>query len=225
MSLVNVYMEHDRALIAFDTLSSSMEVPPVAGVAEALERFKTGLHMSKCTFLAHANVAVAHRGDAMLAVGVCSALQLNALADFDAMTAAMPQLLAQTFAQVTAYRKQQLGIQQFHGAEVILVGWSRALNRMEAVRWVRWPTDQGFNGSQVGKVLLLPDAEWTQTPDAPDTAEKMEAIARDQVAYVRRKHPGYNCGGHLLLAELTRGTLSVRTVADLEAPPQGPGAA
>lgn len=45
----------------------------------------------------------------------------------------------------------------------------------------------------------------------------MERIARDQVAYVRSNHPGYNCGGRLLLAELTRDTLSVRTIAELEA--------
>ncbi len=217
MSLVNIYMEHDRALIGFDTLSSAMEAPPAAGVAEALQRIHAGAHMSKCSFLAHANVALAHRGDAMFAVGVCSALQLNLLADFDAMTAAMPELLAQTFAQVTGYRKQ-FAIEQFPGAEVILVGWSRALNRMEGVRWLRWPTDKGFAASPVGKALMLPDAEWPQTPDAPDTAEKMEAIARDQVAYVRREHAGYNCGGRLLLAELTRDTLNVRTIADLESP-------
>ncbi len=219
MSLVNVYLEHDRALIGFDTLSSAMEAPPAAGVAEALERFKTGLHMSKCAFLAHANVALAHRGDAMLAVGVCSAVQLNFLSDFDAIAEAMPQLLAQAYAQVTTYRKQ-FGIEQFSGAEVILVGWSHALNRMQGVRWIRWPTDQGFTASQVGKALMLPDAEWEQTPDVPDSAEQMERIARDQVAYVRAKHAGYNCGGRLLLAELTRDTMSVRTIADLEAPPQ-----
>lgn len=217
MSLVNIYMEHDRALIGFDTLCSAMEVPPAVGVAEALQRIHTGVHMSKCSFLAHANVALAHRGDAMFAVGVCSALQLNLLADFDAMTEAMPELLAQTFAQVTGYRKQ-FSVEQFPGAEVILVGWSRALNRMEGVRWLRWPTDKGFAASPVGKALMLPDAEWPQTPDAPDTAEKMEAVARDQVAYVRREHAGYNCGGRLLLAELTRDTLSVRTIADLESP-------
>ncbi len=221
MSLANVYLEHDRALIGFDTLSSAMEAPSsMPGVAEVMAQFNAGVHMTKCTFLPHANVALAHRGDAMLAVGVCSAIQLNALPDFDAMAEAMPQLLAQTFAQVTAHRKQALGIEQFPGAEIILVGWSAALNRMEAVRWVRWPQDKGFAASPVGKVLMLPDAEWEQKPDAPDTAERMEAVARDQVAYVRRKHPGYNCGGRLLLAELTRDTLSVRTVADLEAPPR-----
>lgn len=216
MSLINIYMEHDRALIGFDTLSSAMALPPAAGVDAALARFNAGVHMSKCAFLAHANVAIAHRGDAMLAVGVCSAVQLNFLSDFDAIAEAMPQLLAQAYAQVTTYRKQ-FGVEQFPGAEVILVGWSHALNRMEAVRWLRWPTDQSFKASPVGKALLLPDAEWEQTPDVPDSAEQMERIARDQVAYVRAKHAGYNCGGRLLLAELTRDALSIRTIADLEA--------
>ncbi|HTM78927.1 MAG TPA: hypothetical protein VL133_15035 [Devosia sp.] len=223
MSIVNVVMERERALIGFDTLSSAMQALPdgVPGVAEVMARFNGGIHMSKCLFLPHANVALAHRGDAMLAVSVGSAIQLAALSDFDAIVEAMPQLLAQSFAQVTALRKQQLGIEQFAGAEVILVGWSPALKRMEAVRWLRWPQDNGFAGSPVGHALLLPDAEWEQTPDVPDSAEQMERIARDQVAYVRAKHAGYNCGGRLLLAELTRDTLSVRTIADLEAPPQG----
>lgn len=222
MSLVNIHLERDRALIGFDTLTSRMNAPTTLSVADAIkvaQAFDSGVHMSKCTFLTHANVAVAHRGDAMLAVNVCSALQMSLLSDLDAMTEAMPQLLAQAYAQVTAFRKQQMGIDDFHGAEIILVGWSPALNRMEGVRWVRWPQDKGFAASPVGKELILPDAEWEQKPDAPDTAEKMEAIARDQVAYVRRKYPGYNCGGRLLLAELTRDTLSVRTIADLEAPP------
>lgn len=217
MSLVNVHLEHDRALIAFDTLTSAMQAPPANGVAEALARFSAGLHMSKCAFLPHANVAMAHRGDAMLAVNAFSAVQISALADFDAIAEAMPQVLAQSFAQVTAFRKQHLGIDDFAGSEIILVGWSPALKRMLAVRWVRWPKDGGFAASQVVSPLILPDAEWEQDPKA-DTAEKMEAIARDQVAYVRREHPGYNCGGRLLLAELTRDSLSVRTIADLETP-------
>jgi hypothetical protein len=63
--------------------------------------------------------------------------------------------------------------------------------------------------------LILPDAEWERDPVA-DAAEKMEAIARDQVACVRREYPGYNNGGRLLLAELTHDNLTVRMIADLE---------
>lgn len=213
MSLLNVYLERDRALVAFDTLSS-----PMLGlsVAEAIRQFAEGVHLSKCTFVPHLNIAIAHRGDAMMANAVCSMLQLSGLADFDAMAGAMPEVLAQAHTQVTALRKKQMGQDAFPGLEVVMVGWSPALKRMEGVRWVRWPNDKGFNASPVGKVLMLPDAEWEQTPEVPDTAERMEAIARDQVAYVRARHPGYNCGGRLLMAELTRDSLSVRTIADLE---------
>jgi len=169
--------------------------------------------------IAHINAIVAHRGDFLLSNIAVSALHLAMPQTFDAAAEVMPQLLAHAFVQATAIRKQQLGADQFHGAEIVLVGWSDALKRMEGVRWVRWAHDKGFNASPVGKSLMLPDAEWKQTPDAPDTAERMEAIARDQVAYVRRNHPGYNCGGRLLLAELTRDSLSVRTIADLEVAP------
>lgn len=215
MSLLNVYMEKDRALIGFDTLATVMPNAPSLG--DAFKQLADGkAHMSKVAFLAHANVAIAHRGDAMLANSIFGALQLSGLQGFDAMVEAMPQLLGQAYAYVTGFRKQHYGMDDFPGAEIVLVGWSAALRRMEGVRWVRWPQDKGFAASPVGRALLLPDAEWAQTPEPPDTAEKMEVIARDQVAYVRREHATLNCGGRLLLAELTRDGLSVRTVADLE---------
>ena len=219
MSLANVYVEHDRALISVDTLASRMDgqFPVVGNVADALKLLDSGIHASKMAHLVHINAVMAHRGDSLLASIALSGLHMAMPQSFDAAVEAMPQLLAHAYAQAVALRKQQFGIDHFHGAEVILVGWSDALNRMQAVRWVRWPQDKGFTASPVGRALLLPDAEWEQTPEAPDTAERMEAVARDQVAYVRCKHPGYNCGGRLLLAELTRDSLSVRTIADLEA--------
>lgn len=229
MSLVNVYMERDRALIGFDTLACHMPIPATISVADASEvarKFDGDAHMSKCGFIACPNVAIASRGDAMAAVLVQQTLQLSMSKDFDALVEILPQALANAYAQATAFRKQRLGIVDDYGVEIVLVGWSPALNRMHGVHWVRWPTGKGFTSSQVGKVLILPDAEWEQTPGVPDTPEKMEAIARDQVAYVRRKYPDheYDCGGRLLLAELTRDTMSVRVVADLEASPQAQGA-
>jgi len=209
MSLVNVYMEPDRALMAVDTLSGLMEgAAPETGAAE--------LHMSKIALMPHASVAIAHRGDAMFASALFSALTLTVLPDFDRMAEAMPGLLAALIPQTLALRKQINGVEHFPGAEIVLVGWSPALNRMEGVRWVRWPQDKAFTASRIGTALMLPDAEWTQTPEPPDTPEKMERIARDQVAYVRREHRGLPCGGRLLLAELRRDAVTVRTIADLE---------
>lgn len=81
---------------------------------------------------------------------------------------------------------------------------------------VRWPNTPAFTASRIGKAIMLPDAEWDEPPEVPDIPERMENIARDQVAYVRRKHPGYNCGGRLLMADLGRETLSIRTICNLE---------
>lgn len=219
MSLVNIFMERDRALISVDTLSSSMGAPAVlsGSVADALARIAEGIHAGKCAYLPHIGTAMAHRGDYLFASAVFSGLQLAMPKDFDVATEIMPGILAQTFAQASEFRRRQLGSDMFAGAEIVLVGWSPALNRMEGVRWVRWPGDNGFAAHPIGKVLLLPDAEWEQPPGIPDTPEAFERIARSQVAYVRANHAHLNCGGRLLLAEVTRDNLTVRTIADLDA--------
>lgn len=213
MSLVNVCMEHDRALIGYDTRS---------GVAPQFKHLVGGaeLSMSKCGFMPHIGTAMAHLGDAMFATMLFGNLQLSMPRDFDHATEMMPELLAQTFTAVAAMRRGGPGADFNHGAQIVLVGWSPVLKRMQGVTWTRWPQDKGFRASPLGKAMLMPDTGWTQPPEPPDTAAKMEAIAREQVAYVRRERPGYDLGGHLLLAELTRDTMSVRTIADLEAPPQ-----
>jgi hypothetical protein len=120
--------------------------------------------------------------------------------------------------QTMAVRKQMVGIERFEGAEVVVVGWSPALKRMEGVRWTRWPNSSGFEVKRLGRALMLPDAEWEQSPDAPNTDEKMERVARDQVAYVKRRYPAgqYVCGGSLLVTEITRDAMTVRRVCDLD---------
>lgn len=219
MSLLNVYLERDRALVSVDTLSSpaTSQVAPAGSVADAVKLIESGIHAPKMAHLVHINTVFAHRGDYLLSNIALSALHMSMPQTFDAAVEAMPQLLAHAYAQAMAFRKQQFGIEEAQGTEIVLVGWSGALNRMQAVRWLRWPHDKGFNASPVGRALFLP-GECVTTDDVPDTAERMEAIARDQVAYVRREHRGYNCGGRLLLAELTRDSLSVRTIANLEVP-------
>lgn len=222
MTIVNVCMEHDRALIGFDTLSSIM--PSGLSVSDAIQRLTAGgVHMSKCALMPHIGAAMAHLGDAMFATMLFGNLQLSMPRDFDHACELMPELLARTFTDTASIRQRVAGVDLQHGAQIVLVGWSPALKRMEGVTWTRWPQDKGFKGAPIGKTMLMPDTGWAQAPESPDTAVKMEAIAREQVAYVRAKHAGYNCGGRLLLAELTRDTLSVRTIADLEAPPQGAG--
>ena len=214
MSIANIVVGHDKALIGFDTKSAFMATP-MGSVAAAFKAVDGEAHTSKCFFLPHANIAIPTLGDNLLATIVFERLQLRPdLIDLDGMIQAMPEILATAYDGVMAQR-QALGITQFPGSAIFLVGWSNALGRMECVRWTRWPTDSAFKAEQVLHESINPDTG--RKYDVPITDADMEKIAREQVTYARDLPSAeYDCGGRLLVAELTRDTLNVRTVADLE---------
>jgi hypothetical protein len=218
MSIANIVVARDKALIAFDTKPAFIPIP-AANLEIAMQLAVQEKHTSKCGFLVHANVAMPTLGDNLLANYAFSMLQLRPdLVDLDKMAEAMPEILATAYGQATTVRKQQWGIEKFPGSAVFLVGWSNALKRMECVRWTRWPADSAFKAEQVRHVSLNPDTG--RQYDAPITDAEMEKIAREQVTYARGlPNTEYDCGGRLLVAELTRDTLNVRTVADLEGAP------
>jgi hypothetical protein len=215
LSIANIVVARDKALIGFDTKSAFMATPVSGGFAAALKLAEGGAHTSKCMFLPHANVAMPTLGDNLLATVVFERLQLRPdLIDLDGMVQAMPEILATAYDGVMAQR-QALGITQFPGSAIFLVGWSNALGRMECVRWTRWPDDSAFKAEQVRHESINPDTG--RKYDVPITDAEMEKIAREQVAYARGLPSAeYDCGGRLLVAELTRDTLNVRTVANLE---------
>jgi hypothetical protein len=215
LSIANIVVARDKALIGFDTKSAFMATPVSGGFAAALKLAEGGAHTSKCMFLPHANVAMPTLGDNLLATVVFERLQLRPdLIDLDGMVQAMPEILATAYDGVMAQR-QALGITQFPGSAIFLVGWSNALGRMECVRWTRWPDDSAFKAEQVRHESINPDTG--RKYDVPITDAEMEKIAREQVAYARGlPNAEYDCGGRLLVAELTRDTLNVRTVANLE---------
>jgi hypothetical protein len=199
-------------------------VPVNERTQDALARCSDGVHTAKCNFLPHINTVIAGRGDNLFAVALFSALLTATPRDFDNVVEMMSQLLEPVRMQTMAVRKQMVGIERFEGAEVVVVGWSPALKRMEGVRWTRWPNSSGFEVKRVGRALMLPDAEWPNTPDVPDTDEKMERIAREQVAYVKRRFPAgqFVCGGSLLITEITPDAMAVRNVCDLDKPASSP---
>jgi len=216
LSIANIVVARDKALIGFDTKSAFMATPVSGGFAAALKLAEGGAHTSKCMFLPHANVAMPTLGDNLLANYAFSMLQLRPdLVDLDKMAEAMPEILAEAHRQAVFIRKQQWGTDKFPGSTVFLVGWSNALGRMECVRWTRWPDDSAFKAEQVRHESINPDTG--RKYDVPITDAEMEKIAREQVTYARDLPSAeYDCGGRLLVAELTRDTLNVRTVANLE---------
>lgn len=217
MSLVNIVMNPDRALIATDTHVQFMSCVSTS-VSEAIARAQAGgFSSSKFDYLPHANIVMTCRGVSILGTIAFGTVKLSGISDFDHVVTSMSQWIADATRQATELLRQQ-GVNHFEGCEITLVGYSQALGRMEAVRWVRQPSDRVFSVAPVAGVSLMPDAEWSQPPEPPITDEAMEAVARDQVQYCIDRWPGgeYRLGGRLLLAELTRDSLSVRTIAKLD---------
>lgn len=212
MSIANITIERDRALIAFDTKGGLMQIP-------AAQQFKDApLAATKAYFLPHANTVMATLGDAMFATYVYMNLALSLAPDFDHLVEVMPQVFGNAYTATLQSRKLLFGVDvPFPGSALMLVGWSKAIARMTCVRWSRWPGDKVFTPTHIGESSINPEIE--VMPDVPHDAGAMATVARAQVESMRRRFPKgeYVVGGNLLLTELTRDTCTTRVIADLEA--------
>lgn len=197
MSIMNVWIDRDRALVAVDTQALSQ----VDG------KFRDA---SKLLALPHANAVLAARGEIVYFGWVFNGLQTSGAADYDAMVQAMPELLAQNERLFRGFQKSY-GVETFNGYEIALVGWSAAIGRMLGVRYEKWPGDPHVRATAIDPWSLSPNAGWERVPKLP---EELEQASRDQVAMLRTL-PCVAAGGRLIVAEVTRNAVNVQTVCEL----------
>lgn len=196
MSILNVYIEHDRALVAVDT--------------QTLAPDGDRRDMSKLLMLPHAGTAIASRGEIGFFGWVFNAAFASGAAGYDELCGKMPEILAQTEQQYRQFARTQ-GVETFTGYKIALVGWSDAIGRMLGVCYQKWPDWEAMRAAPISPWILSPNAGWEQTPTLPDD---LEQASRDQVA-VLRKFPCVAAGGRLLVAELTRHAATVQNVCEL----------
>lgn len=213
MSIINIVIEQDRVLIGADTLAGFME----EGQRLLTEDQRRDKHTLKFSLFPHINMAMTHRGDGLVLTNARTLLESALPSSFDEAVGLMPWIMEQAYTLAMDARKAQHGMESFEGAEAVLVGWSSSKQRFAGARWRRYPEDAGFETLPVGDMLVMPEIDRIGPVETPNTPEKMEAVTRQQLAYVQRECPSYPCGGRLLLAELTRDAVTVRTIADLEA--------
>lgn len=209
MSIVNIVLSTERAVIATDTNAAYMATDQMT------EEQRQGRHTFKMSVLPQIDAAMASRGDALLAAIVHLNLEIACPRDFDHAVQFIPALLTAAYLQATDSRKQAYGIEELPGAEVVFVGWSPSLKRFAAVHWVRRPEASVFTETRVDGMLLLPEIDRMEPVERPDTDAAMEALMRRQIDWAAKVCPQYPCGGRLLMTELTRGAINVRTIADL----------
>lgn len=204
MSLVNVWLTRDRALIGVDTGAALLGGP-------------LG-HVSKLLPLSHLNAILTGLGHIHFINSLFAGLQMANVPSFDALLQIVPRVLPEVFDGWAGYvaTLERCDPAELERQRVVLVGWSTAEGRpigrefaqeTRAVGWVCDPIEPYYIMPWHDSLSGLPD---------PVNAVALTTLARAQVALLRRVEPGSPIGGRLIVAQLTRGGVSMGSVCNLE---------
>lgn len=211
MSLLNVWVEHERALVGVDTHAMHLGPngqPLVVNGFPAGARFET----SKMIPLVHLNAVLAVRGTAALLVHVFMHCNLKPRQGLDEIFRDLPLILDQSFPEL----KRVPGAVAA-GQEVLLVGWSRQAGRMRALMLKQEPTRDAFVPNEVEELWIGPwDDDVQGAPVDPSDDRSMAELMQAQRRDARERFPELPIGGRALIADLSRDGMSFREVADLE---------
>lgn len=202
MSIVQVWLTADRALIGVDT--------------EVEQRGHGYADGAKLHVIPHLNSVLVGRGSAVFISSLYAAV-CGSFWDFDAATKRLKELAAMTFNQLMATAAAH-GIDDtraFDHISALLVGWSPKCEAFSGVEVEQFKREDGFVIKNVGQRYAAP---WHYTLDKysdPSTPESMIAIAAAQVKLIREQYPTHAAGGGLIVAELTRDSTLISRVCEL----------
>jgi hypothetical protein len=214
MSLINVFLSSSKALIGVDTEGSDP---------------KTGqfITISKMVHLPHANVVMAGRGtQGFLMLLFLMVIETDARAqsegDFDSLVKSMPEIFANTYKLIDANRPHGVDSTILDDQQIVLAGWSNLLNRMHAICCTKRGPGGEIEMVEIEEPgYIMPwDDNWGEAPEGDDHRAMM-ALALAQTRHVKQESPGTAMGGRLLVAELTRHSMSFSSACDLPST-QGP---
>lgn len=210
MSLANLYVAEDRALIGVDTAAG----PVRSGQSESVG----SRGRSKLLHLPHSNLVVAGRG--FLDILNCVfGLMVVSDHDFDSAASALPDMLGLTRQAV----EESWCDLSADLAEVdtrlggYLVGWSQSAARMSCIRFemslrVAEPTIEPARSNfyWVAPIDPFTGGDGRQMV-VPSNYEAMLRIARTQTRWGQENRPEVAIGGRLVFATLTRHTLTIES--------------
>lgn len=200
MSILNAFLEPERALIGVDTQFAAQHGSP--------------RQISKLMPLIHLNAIVACRGSVFIATALFAMCQVVG-SDFDELLEAMPGFLEHV-SDKAAEIPGRIGVTDkmpFDGQSVIAVGWSAG--RMIGRQFEQENRETGFVAEGFNPHYSAPwDESLPQFPDLK-TREGMGVLARAQARLLREKCPDVAAGGRFIVAEITRNSMSIAPVCEL----------
>lgn len=192
-------------------------------IGEAIEpREDRAVFTGKMFPMVHVNAIVAGRG---LYSAVCmTAMMCNeAGLDVDEIAERIPRIMFQASDLVEAAQRGKgmpikkidpmLGGSSF---SIVFVGFSEREKRMVCHCFDRTFDAMSVQKNQVDRSIGPWVDSWGEAPH-PQTLEGIEALARRQLQLHRRDRPASILGGKLIVAELTRDSMHIWQLCDLEA--------
>lgn len=204
MSILNVWMERDCALIGTDS--------------ECMDSSGTIDQVSKILPLVHIHAVIS---------GVGQHLFFNQLwagchcvgGDFDGLIEKLPKILPVVYGSMLQAAKAY-GIVfrgDYEKQTAVICGWSEQYQRMRCYSYTQLTEASGFSATEI-----LPEHGWLQpahprqsTLPSPCTPEAMKRHACEQVSFIKRSGSGVHAGGKFILARIERDRLTIDSICNL----------
>jgi hypothetical protein len=208
MSILNVWISPERALIGVDTKAVYSRAKP----GNVLHEY------SKMIPLVHASAVLANRGHTAFLSAVFAQCHSHP-SEFDSLEGLMPSILDYALnILVTHNRDANINDDSVYGGqELALVGWSPMRRRMVGSSYVKEAGKPGFVRKEINPWIIAPWESSLGSPTIPKTPAAMLDLAKTQMRYVRSRKDlaALGFGGKYIVADLTRDSLSI-TKSDLE---------
>ncbi len=191
MSLINAWVEPQRALFAVDTRAADSD----GNVCET----------SKLFLLAKDQAVFAYRGFNLFCMGVYDKLVMSG-AGVDVIMRSMREALAEVETQCVScgIPEAMLRVNQ----EVAIVGWSKTQSRFVGRAWRRFSPVTPFQILDADPIYACywDDTFRTAHPSSP---KAMATLMCEQVQFAAKHEPQNPAGGRMVLATLTPGRVEI----------------
>lgn len=202
MSILNVSLLGDHALVAVDTLA-----------VRSTSGFRAE-EQSKLFPLVHADCVVAGRGLVVLSLLAYQAVAKTTDTHYDLLAEALPSVVQEALGWLQQAHPEALVDARIGGHEVALVGWSRSREQMSGTVVKLTLDRQGgehFETEAVDEWLFAPGDTFRSDLNLPraKSTQDMLSLAQRQAKWHAERVPGIPPSKRLIVAELTKDLMSI----------------
>ncbi|HKQ25313.1 MAG TPA: hypothetical protein VJT81_12795 [Burkholderiales bacterium] len=201
MSILNLYVGPEKALLAVDT--------------EGVSHDGSKVSVSKMFTLPHIHAAMGFRGHTLLMNCVFNSYSLMRIDSFDDFLDVIPDNWPVTFSMADGVAKQ-IGMDPslIVSSELVVIGWSQKRGCLFGREFSQDAVAEGLVTKDVTDPYIAP---WDESLDSirPFNVFEMERLARLQVQLIHEKAPGHSAGGRLIVCEMAPGAMLIRAACNL----------